>query len=305
LEAIMLDRDIAALLREPAPIPELTADAVSALRKNMSAVGQALRGPELAVVRDYDANGVPVRLYLPRAGAPLPLLVFLHGGGWFLGDLDTHDAMHRQLAALAACAVLAVSYRLAPEHPFPAALNDAMTALRWSRREACALGCDPERIALGGESAGGNLTAAITLRLRDAGEAQPLFQLLIHPVTDLALTLPSLDTIAVPGITREFLRQCRALYATDAEITDPRASPLLAKRHDGLAPAIVLTAAEDPLRDDGELYAAALAAAGVETLACRLPGLPHGFMFLPVEVPAVARAFELIAGLTRRYFRGD
>lgn len=298
----MLDKDIAALIGEPAPMPPLTTELIPLVRANMAVMGQALPGVDIASVRDLDADGVPVRLYRPGGDAPLPLLVFLHGGGWMLGDLDTHDAMCRHLADRAGCAVLAVGYRLAPEHPFPAGLDDCATAFAWARREAAALGCDPDRIALGGESAGANLTAAITLRLRDAGDAQPLFQLLVHPATDLHFRMPSFDTVAAPGMTRDYLDGAAALYGGGTGIGDPLISPLLADRHDGLAPAIVLTAEEDPLRDDGEYYARALIEAGVETLACRLPGLPHGFMFLPITVPAVSRSFDLIAGLVRRYF---
>ena len=301
----MLDSDIAALIGTPAPLPPLTPEMMPLLRAGMAAAAQGLPGVELASVRDFDADGVPVRLYLPDSQGPLPLLIFLHGGGWMLGDLDTHDAMHRHLADRAGCAVLGVGYRLAPEHRFPAGLDDATTAFRWAAREAQALGCDPIRVALGGESAGANLTAAITLRLRDDGEAQPLFQLLVHPATNLALDLPSMDDIEVPGLSRDYLETCREMYTGGADFHDPLISPAYASRHDGLAPAIVLTAAEDPLRDDGEVYATTLAQAGVETLVCRLPGLPHGFMFLPVTIPAVSRSFDLIARLLRRYLAAD
>jgi acetyl esterase len=301
-EMTMLDKGIAAALGEPDPLPPLSAELVPILRAGMAAAGSALLGPALADVRDLDADGVPVRLYRPRAEAELPLLVFLHGGGWMLGDLDTHDAMHRHLAARAGCGVLAVGYRLAPEHPFPAGLDDAAAALAWARREARGLGCDPDRVALGGESAGANLAAAITLRLRGAGEHQPLFQLLIHPVTDMAFTLPSIDEISVPGLTRDYIEACRDFYVGGADWAQPGVSPMRAETHQGLAPAIVLTAEEDPVRDDGEYYARALSAAGVETLSVRMPGLPHGFMFLPIEIPAVGASFDTIARLVRRYF---
>ena len=297
----MLDHDIAVLVGTPAPLPPLTSELMPLLRAGMAAVGQALPGTDRVTARDFDADGVPVRLYLPDVVGPMPLLVFLHGGGWMLGDLDTHDAMHRHLAERAGCAVLGVGYRLAPEHPFPAGLDDATTAFAWARARAEALGCDSTRIALGGESAGANLTAALTLRLRDTGAAQPLFQLLVHPATDLALDLPAMDEIAIPGLTRNYLETCRAMYAGETDFRDPLISPLYAERHDDLAPAIVLTAGEDPLRDDGEIYAGVLARAGVETLLQRLPGLPHGFLFLPANVPAVGQAFDLIARLLRRY----
>lgn len=298
----MLDPDIAAYLGAPAPLPALTEELLVAIRAQMALIAQTLPGADVGHVSDHDADGVAVRLYRPVASEPLPLLVFLHGGGWMLGDLETHDAMARHLAVDANCAVLAVGYRLAPEHPFPAALDDCAIALAWARRSAVALGCDPGRIALGGESAGANLTAALTLRLRDADEPQPRFQLLIHPATDMALAFPSFDEVIVPGLDREYLTACRAFYLGDTDLADPLVSPLRAPSHAGLAPAIVLTAAEDPLRDDGEFYAAALVRAGVETVAQRLPGLPHGFLFLPVTIPAVAASYRLIGRLLTRYF---
>ncbi len=301
----MLDAGIAAVLGEPAPMPPLTRELLPMVRAGMAAAGAALTGPELADVRDLDADGVPVRLYRPSDESDLPLLVFLHGGGWMLGDLDTHDAMHRHLAARAGCAVLAVGYRLAPEHPYPAGLDDSATAFAWARREAQALGCDPARIALGGESAGGNFTAALALRLRDEGGAQPLFQLIIHPVTDMAFAMPSITAVEAPGLTQDYIEACRAFYLGKTDASHPYVSPLRAPFHTGLAPAIILTAEEDPLRDDGEYYASALVAAGVETLAMRLPGLPHGFLFLPAEIPAVGAAFDTVAGLVRRYFAGS
>ena len=298
----MLDQEIAAMLGQPAPLPGLTPDIVPLVRADMARNSGALRGPELPVVRDCDADGVAVRLYRPVADGTLPLLVFLHGGGWMLGDLETHDAMHRIIASRAGCAVLAVGYRLAPEHPFPAGFDDALKAFAWARRESASVGCDPARIALGGESAGANLSAAITLALAEADEPQPLFQMLVHPVTDMGFGLPSIDEVEGPGLGREFLEACREMYLAGANPADPRASPLLAPSHAGLAPAIVITAEEDPLRDDGEYYARALVEAGVETLAVRIPGLPHGFMFLPTELSAVDSAFDRIARLVRRYF---
>jgi len=301
---VMLDRDIAAFIGEPAPLPPLTPEIMPLIRAGMAEIGRNLPGVDLAEVRDLDADGVPVRLYRPSIERPLPLLVFIHGGGWMLGDLESHDAMYRHLAHRAGCAMLAVEYRLAPEHPFPAGLDDVTNAFAWARREAGALGCDPAQIALGGESAGANLSAALTLRLREAHQTQPLFQLLVHPATDLALEMPSLGDIPQPGLTRDYLEICRAMYAGESDYRTPLISPLYAARHDGLAPAIVLTMSEDPLRDDGEAYAAALVRGGVETLACRLPGLPHGFMFLPVTIPAVSHAFDTIARLLRHALAG-
>ncbi len=301
----MLDPEIAAHVGPPMPMPELTPELVGMLRVGMTEIGKALPGAEIAAVTEHLAGDVPMRLYRPDLGSTCPLIVFLHGGGWMLGDLDSHDAMMRHLAQRSGSAVLSVGYRLAPEHPFPAGLDDAATALAWARLHAESLGCDPARIALGGESAGANLTAALTLRLREAGEQQPCFQLLIHPVTDMSFSAPSIDELMVPGLNRDYLEACRAFYVGGAGYRDPLISPLFAKDHTGLAPAVVLTASEEPLRDDGELYARTLVAAGVETLAMRLPGLPHGFLFLPASIPAVDRAFDLIARLVRRYFAND
>lgn len=298
----MLDPDIAAVVGQPQEMPPLTANLIPAIRANMALMAAAMPGTEIEHVEDLDADGVAVRLYRPASATPLPLLVFLHGGGWMLGDLETHDAMTRHLAAASGCAVLGVGYRLAPEHRFPAGLDDAVTAFEWARRSAATLGCDPTRIALGGESAGGNLAAAATLRLRADNKPQPMFQLLIHPATDMSFSLPSFAEVTAPGLSKAYLDACREYYLGDAASNDPLASPLHAESHAGLAPAIVLTASEDPLRDDGEYYAAALARAGVETLVQRLQGLPHGFQFLPITIPAVAAANDLIGGLVRRYF---
>lgn len=272
------------------------------LRDGMMQAGRALPSPVIASVEDFDAGGVPVRLYRKENPSPLPVLVFLHGGGWLLGDLETHDAMHRHLADRAGCAILAVGYRLAPEHPYPAAFEDVATAWDWIVRLAKNLGLDSERIALGGESAGGNLAAALTLHLRETDKRQPGFQLLIHPATDLRLALPSFDEVKAPGLDLDYLEACVSLYAGEADLTDPFVSPLCAGDHRRLPMALVITAEEDPLRDDGEYYALKLTRAGTETLSCRLPGLPHGFMFLPTSIPAISDAFDKIAELIVRYF---
>lgn len=298
----VLDPEIAAHIGPTTPMPELTPALLGMLRSGMAEIGRGLPGAEITAVTEHSADGVPVRLYQPHLGPDAPLIVFLHGGGWMLGDLDTHDAMMRQLARRSGCAILAVGYRLAPEHPFPAGLDDSAIAFAWARRHAKSIGCDPGRIALGGESAGANLTAALTLRLRDGGEEQPHFQLLIHPVTDMSFAGRSIDELAGSDLSRSYLEACRTFYIGDGDYRAPQVSPLFARDHSGLAPAIVLTAAEDPLRDDGELYAHALVEAGIETLAARLPGLPHGFLFLPANIPAVGQAFDLIARLMRRYF---
>ncbi|MDP1027000.1 alpha/beta hydrolase [Sphingomonas sp. KR1UV-12] len=290
----------------PAQSGEPSLADVPALRIGMAEQGRSLPAPRVDA-RSYVADDVPLRLYRPveRPGgpeAPLPLLVFLHGGGWLLGDLDTHDAPCRWLCAKAGCAVLAVGYRLAPEHPFPAALDDTMTAFRWARANAAALGCDPRQVAIGGESAGANLAAAMTLVVRDGGEAPPVFQLLVHPPTDLRMQQPSFDEVSLPGLSRSFLADCIGAYAGAASLDDARLSPLRADDLSGLPPAIVITVENDPLRDDGEQYGLALARAGNDVRMQRLPGLPHGFMFLPATQPKVAAAFRLLGSRVARYF---
>ena len=302
----MLDVEIAKLFPTdlPGSVPPAATD-LPALRAGMAAQGSLLPAPQMAVA-DHAAGEVPLRLYRPSAtidGRP-GLLVFLHGGGWMLGNLDSHDSPCRLLAQAAGCAVLAVGYRLAPEHPFPAGLDDCAAALGWARAHAAALGCDSGRIALGGESAGANLAAALALVLRDEGAPQPLFQLLVHPATDLSWSLPSIDQVALAGFTRPFLDRCVQFYAGGGEVTQPLMSPLHAGTLSGLAPALVYTVEVDPLRDDGERYALALAQAGVEVLLQRLPGLPHGFMMLPASIDAVNRAFRLIGDAVARRFRG-
>lgn len=298
----MLDPDIAQFMGQPQPMPALTPELVPMIRAGMAMSAQAFPSVDLPRVENFDADGVPVRLYVPETGKILPLLVFLHGGGWMLGDLETHDAMLRHMAVHSGCAVLGVGYRLAPEHPFPAGFDDCMTAFGWARRMAAELGCDARRIALGGESAGANLTAAMTIKLRDDGLPQPLFQLLIHPATDFRFELPSMTSVDAPGLSADYIESCRAMYLGDTDTANPLVSPLRAENHAGLAPAIILTASEDPLRDDGEYYARALSEAGVETLIQRLEGLPHGFQFLPITIPAVLEANRLIGRLVRRYF---
>lgn len=297
-----LDPQLAALFPSPEAAPDFSVALLPQMRAQMRATGDAFSRPDGVTREAHEAGGVPLRLYRPVDAPSDALLVFLHGGGWIFGDLDTHDAMVARIAAEAGCAVLAAGYRLAPEHPFPAGLDDCGAAYRWACDHAATLGCNPDRVAIGGESAGANLAAALTLRRRDRGEAQPLFQCLIHPVTDLRLVASSIDAVEGPGLNRAFMEAARDLYLGGAgAATDPGVSPFLAGSHAGLAPAIVVTAECDPLRDDGEAYALALATAGVETLVQRLPGLPHGFLFLPVELDPVARAYRLLGALLRRY----
>jgi acetyl esterase len=246
-----------------------------------------VRGPtiEVAEVRQLEIPGpagpVPARLYVPAgAGAPLPLVVYLHGGGWVVCSLDSHDQACRFLANEAGALVLALDYRLAPEHPFPAAVEDALAGFRYAVEEAESLGADPGRIAVAGDSAGGNLAAVIArLATREPGPS-PAFQALIYPVTDLSRKRESYSLFRDGFyLTERQMDWYRDNYLPDAAAAlDPRASPILAEDLAGLPPAYVVTAGFDVLRDEGEEYAARLAAAGVPVALRRQDDFIHAFV---------------------------
>ena len=231
-------------------------------------------------VRDLTAGGRRARLYVPTgAASPGPLLVFFHGGGWVYGDLDSHDPPCRFLAERSGVRVLSVEYRLAPEHPFPAGVDDAMTAYRWVTENAASLGADLTRLGVGGDSAGGNLAAVTAIGA--AREGLPLaFQLLVYPGTDATTDRASKRLFGQDFyLTREFMDESLDRYLPDPALrADPRVSPLLADLPAGLAPAYVASAGFDPLRDEGEAYARTLAEAGVEVELRRFTDQIHGFL---------------------------
>ena len=225
------------------------------------------------------AGDLPVRLYSPAGSGPFPALVFFHGGGWVIGDLDTQDRACRALANGAGCVVCSVDYRLAPEHKFPAAADDCYAATRWVAATAAALGVHPARIAVGGDSAGGNLAATVALMAKERGGPALCFQLLVYPVTDGACDSASYQENANGYLlTKEMMLWFWDHYVrTDADRRNPRASPLHAQHLAGLPPALVITAEFDPLRDEGEAYAARLRDAGVPVRITRYDGMIHGF----------------------------
>jgi acetyl esterase len=298
LQLAMLERQ-----RAP-PMESLTPpDARDETRRSAAVAG----GPALPVasVRDLTVDGAtgPLRArhYAPdEPGGPHPLLVFYHGGGFVIGDLDTHDSPCRFLCRHAGVHVLSIDYRLAPEHPFPAAVEDARAAFAWAAAHATELGADPARVAVGGDSAGGNM-AAVTAQLaaHDGGPA-PAFQLLIYPVTDSAEHYRSQDLFREGFfLTESEMDWFYANYASTADERDPRLSPLRADDLSGLPPALVVTAGFDPLRDEGEAYAAALREAGNTVAVRRFTGLIHGF-FNMAGVSRVSRdAIVETAGATR------
>jgi len=231
------------------------------------------------------AGPVPVRAYLPSAakkGEVLPALVYFHGGGWVIGDLDTHDVACRQLSNGSGCAVFSVEYRLAPEARFPAAVEDCIAATRYVMEHAGELGVDPRRVAVGGDSAGGNLATVVCIDARDRGGPAACFQLLVYPATDQRAAFPS-HAINAEGylLTRKGMDYFRGHYLPDeADWLDWRASPLLAASLAGLPPAFVLTAGYDPLVDEGRAYAERLSREGVKTRYQEYPDMVHGFLLM-------------------------
>ena len=277
-------------------------DALASLRVDpapvRSAVDRRVPGP---------AGEVPVRIYTPNAPAPLPLLVFFHGGGWVLGGLDTHDGTCRELANGAGCVVVSVDYRLAPEHKFPAAAEDCYAVTQWAAAHAAELGADAKRLAVGGDSAGGNLAAVVAQIARDRGGPPLVFQLLIYPVIAAAFDTASYrDNAEGYLLTAGDMRWFWNHYlASSADAADPYAAPLGALTLAGLPPALVITAEFDPLRDEGELYAHRLEEAGVPARLTRYDGMIHGFFGMGHMMDkAKAAVQESCANLRQVFSRG-
>ncbi|MBD0690246.1 alpha/beta hydrolase [Streptomyces sp. CBMA123] len=264
----------------------------------------------VAAVEEHRIPGpggeLALRLYRPEPpGRPLPALLYLFGGGWTLGSVDTSDAICRRLTNAVGCVTASVGYRPAPEHPFPAALHDCRAALHRLVSHSEEFGIDPARIAVGGDSAGGNLTAALTLLLRAEGGPQLRHQLLVYPNTDRAADTPSLREHDDPLLfNRRSVDWYWGHYLADpADGASPYASPLRAADLSGLPPATVLTAEYDPLRDEGEQYAEALRAAGVPVELRRYRGVPHGFFAMAGTLDAAAEAQAHAAARLREALR--
>jgi acetyl esterase len=257
---------------------------------------------QLHEIRDLDAGGVRCRHYRTTGQTPAPLLIYYHGGGWVIGDLESHDDVCRKLASQARCDVIAVDYRLAPEHPAPAAVDDCIAATKWIFANAKSLGIDPSRIAIGGDSAGGNLSAIVAMH---SGE-KPVFQLLVYPATDMRMGQQShTDNAQGYLLTADSMKWFIGHYlqGDEKKKLDPKVSPILSSDADlkKSPPTLVITAEFDPLRDEGEEYAAKLASLGVSTSTVRFNGQIHAFFGMSELLDDAAAAIALSASYLRKY----
>jgi len=303
-EAKMLLEQMTAVVR---PFDELSVEEARAAIVTLSAAageGEAVARVETRAVPGPRGE-IPVRVYAPEGRAPFPALVYFHGGGWVIGNLETHDGLCRHLANAAGALVVSVDYRLAPEHPFPAPGEDAYTATRWVAANAGALGGDARRIAVGGDSAGGNLAAVVSLMARDRGGPPLVFQLLVYPVTDA----PSANTASYRENAEGYFLTARMMRwfwnhycGKNPDLYDPYLCPLRAKSLKDLPPALVVTAEFDPLRDEGEAYGARLREAGNQVLVKRYPGMIHGFFGMGTLLTQARTATKEAASALRAAF---
>jgi acetyl esterase len=303
----MLDPDIRRLLDTVFNVPpDSAAPSIGELRAAAEEAPKLLGGePEIvASIRDLRAPGsagaVPVRVYRPESAAPLPLVLFAHGGGWVVGSLGSHDKLCRILANRLGAVFVAVDYRLAPEHVYPAALDDVEAAWRWARAEAHTLGADGECFAVAGDSSGGNLAAALTLRLGTQGAAQPDLQLLLYPALDATCSRASYREFAEGyNLSGAQMTWYWDLYRAGAAPDAPELTPIAAADLSGLPPAVVALATADVLHDEGSEYARRLEAAGVPTRVVECAGMIHGFLRWTGKVPAAFFWIDAIATAAR------
>jgi acetyl esterase/lipase len=295
-------------LSDLTPVERLTPQEARTMFEALAEARRKLAVEPVDQIRDLKIPGpageIPIRVYTPKIQSPAPALIYFHGGGWVLGDLESHDHVCRALANNASCVVLSVDYRLAPEHKFPAAVHDSFAATQWIADHAGELGVDRSRIAVGGDSAGGNLAAVVSQVARDRGGPGIAYQLLIYPSTDMRMNMPSIEENADgPLLTKASMHWFVNHYLnSDADRTDPLASPLLASSLRGLPPAFIVTAECDPLRDEGEAYGQHLREAGVPVEVQRYEGMPHGFFSFAAALDGGRRAFADATGRLRSAF---
>jgi acetyl esterase len=294
-----LDPQVEQVLHDYAATPAVNSVPLEEARANFVRISREQFGPvdEVESVEDRDADGVPVRIYRPaETGEPSPALVYFHGGGWVIGNLDSHDGITRALAKRTPCVVVSVDYRLAPEHPYPAALEDAWTATKWVTDHAEELKLDPLKIGVGGDSSGGALAAVVARKARDAGIAIAM-QLLLYPVTNHAFDTPSYSFFSEGyGLTRDGMVWYWDQYLGETgNGEDPDAAPAKLNDLRRLPRAIVVTAECDVLRDEAEAYAQRLFLATVETEGYRYDGMIHGFLRMAGKVERSNQALDEIA----------
>ena len=280
------------------PIDELPPEMVRAGYRAQRQ-SQDQNAPRDVDIRDFALPGphgeIPVRLYEPQGlGKPSGLLVYFHGGGWVIGDLETHDGHCRRMARWGSCRVMAVDYRLAPEHPFPKGHDDALAAARWAFDHAGEIGVDRTRIAVGGDSAGGNLAATVAIDLKDDPDRHLAFQLLLYPATSSEWTTPSRRTLDGPILSFQAMRWFEKMLAAAGHPEAHRLSPIDRELR-GAAPALIVTAGHDCLKDEGYAYAERLKQAGVEARHVEYPHLPHDFYIMADVSPAVVEAAKQTA----------
>ncbi len=302
-ERLMKALDASGVGFSPDSTPQSMRDAMNAVVAQGGGGEPALHAVEARRIPG-PVGEIPVRVYRSSGDASSPLLVWLHGGGWVTGSLDTHDYLCRQLCAETDATVVSVDYRLAPETKFPGAIDDCLAAWTWVTAHAAALGGDPTRVALGGDSAGGNLAAVVALLAREHALAVPLLQLLVYPVTDHEFdSVSMIDNAKGYFLEADEMRWFFDHYAaTPADFANWRMSPLRAPDLGGLPPAVVITAEFDPLRDQGEAYGSRLAEAGVTTQLLRADGLFHGFFGMHGFLPPARPAWDSAIGALRASF---
>ena len=294
---------------ETQQVPPLHTLSLREARQSVLAEAATFGDPEpVAALEDRTVAGprglIPIRVYTPHGAGPFPILVYYHGGGWVLGDIASHEVFACSIANAARCLVVSVEYRLAPEHKYPAATEDAYAATKWVAENAAILGGDRRWIAVGGDSAGGNLAAVVALMARDNKAFRPNLQILIYPVTDYSFDTPSYHENAEGYLLwREGMKWCwRHYLAREEDGYQPYASPLRAEDFSDLPPALVITAQYDPLRDEGEAYAARLREAGVPVTLSRYDGMIHGFIRKTAIFDQAKLAQKEIADALRQAF---
>lgn len=304
-----LDPQVEKILQETAALglPAYQDLSPDAARKQMLSLAPPV-DPMLSVKRLENRNipgpdgEIPIRLYYPECDPPFAVLVYFHGGGWVIGNLDTHHGVCHALANTSGCLVVSVDYRLAPEHRYPAAVEDAYAAAKWVAENSNVIQADPNRLAVGGDSAGGHLAAVVALMARDRKAPRIDFQVLIYPITDCSFNTPSYqENKEGYMLTRDLMKWFWHHFIEDAgEANNPYVSPLRADDLSDLPPALIVTAEYDPLRDEGEAYGKRMQAAGVSVTLSRYPGMIHAFIRMTARLDKAKAALYEVGGALRR-----